>query len=182
MKSNKNLTTEQIIKKRLNKIYFKKDTISLITKILLICIFIFILTKFLITIYPVNGDYMEPNIKDGDLAIVYKLDKEYGIDDVIVYEVDGQKYISRIIAKSGDIVDINNDGNVLINGNIIDEEYIFFETYKSENIPYPITLNDNEVYVLGDMRLKAKDSRDFGVIDTNQIYGKVINIFRNRNI
>lgn len=178
----RNQMTQEIIAQRLDKIYLKQRIYQLIKKIIFIIIVLFVITQYVCIFQKNTGIGMEPSIKDGDLSLVYKLDKVYGIGDVISFEKENKKFISRIIAKPGDTVDINDEGQVLINGEVIEEEGIFYETYKSNNSMLPIKLNTNEYFVLGDMRDNAKDSRDFGAVTSNEIIGKIIYIFRNRNL
>ena len=111
--------TGEIITERLTKIYFKQDLYQLIKKIIFIIIILFVLTEYVCVFQKNAGNFMDPSIKDGDLTIVYKFDKTYGIGDVISFQKDDKKYISRIIATSGDTVDINDEGQVLINVNCI---------------------------------------------------------------
>ena len=77
-------------------------------------------------------------------------------------------------------VDFNKNGDVTLNGEIYEEETIYTQTYGTNSIDLPVTLNEGEFFVLGDMRINAVDSRNFGVVYTNEIKGKVIYIFRNR--
>ena len=174
--------TGEIITERLNKIYFRQDLYQLIKKIIFIIIILFVLTEYVCVFQKNTGNAMDPSIKDGDLSLIYKFDKTYGIGDVISFKKEDKKYISRIIATPGDRIDINDEGQVLINGEIRQEECIFFETYKSKNSILPITLKENEYFVLGDMRDSAKDSRDFGAVTSSEIIGKIIYIFRNKNV
>lgn len=174
--------TGEIITERLTKIYFRQDLYQLIKKIIFIIIILFVLTEYVCVFQKNTGNSMDPSIKDGDLTLVYEFDKAYGIGDVISFRKDDKKYISRIIAIQGDTIDINDEGQVLINGEIIEEEGIFYETYKSRNTILPITLKENEYFVLGDMRASAKDSRDFGTVTSSEIIGKIIYIFRNKNV
>lgn len=174
--------TKEIISNRLEKIYTKKDFIALVKKIIFILVFAFFVFSFIFAFYPVIGEDMAPNIKDHDLALIYRLDKRYFQNDVVLIEKDGQKYLLRIIGRPGDTIDFNKNGNVTLNGEIYEEESIYTQTYDTNSIELPITLNSGEFFVLGDMRINAVDSRNFGVVYTNEIKGKVIYIFRNRNI
>lgn len=175
-------STNVIISNRLEKIYTKKDFISLVKKVIFILIFAFVVFTFIFGFYPVKGDDMVPNIKDNDLALIYRLDKRYLQNDVVLIEKNGQKYMLRIIGRPGDTIDFNKNGNVTLNGEIYEEETIYTQTYGTNSVDLPVTLNEGEYFVLGDMRINAVDSRNFGVINANEIKGKVIYIFRNRNI
>ena len=66
---------------------------------------------------------------------------------------------------------------------VILSDYIFEKTYaENDTNTYPLKLNSNEYFLLGDNRTTSKDSRDFGVVSIDEIKGKVIYVFRNREI
>lgn len=125
---------------------------------------------------------MSPAYKDGDLAIYYRLQKDYNPLDTVIVEKDGEKQIRRIIARSSDTVDITDKG-LEINGYFQQENNIYTETlpYK-EGIKFPITLGKDEYFVLGDNRTSSKDSRIYGIVKGKEIKGIVINLIRRRNL
>ena len=86
----------------------KKDLIFIIIKILvfsLICILIF---TCVLSFTRVNDNNMYPAIKDGDLVVGYRLDKNYDRGDVVLYVRNGEKSVGRIIGLPGDIIIINS--------------------------------------------------------------------------
>ena len=82
------------------------------------------------------------------------------------------RYVKRVIGIEGDEISISS-GHVYINGEKIEELYIKGETY-NRDIKFPIVVGENEIFVLGDNREVSQDSRDFGLINLNQIEGKAI--------
>lgn len=65
---------------------------------------------------------MFPSLKDGDLLFVFRLQREYRSDDVIVYEVNGKDYIGRIAAKEKNIVLLDEEGTLRIDGTVQTED------------------------------------------------------------
>jgi len=125
---------------------------------------------------------MLPMVKDGDLVMFYRLDKNYGINDLILLEFQGGRQIRRVVAKSGDTVDITEDG-LIVNGSLVQEHEIYEETsVYVQGIDYPVTVGTDEVFVLGDARCNATDSRIYGLVKTNHTLGKVITVIRRRNL
>lgn len=168
---------------KLEKMYIKRDLIALVKKILIIVIFIFIVTKFIFTFHINVGDSMTPNIKNTDLTLVYKMDHEYNRGDVVLISKNGTSYILRIIGTPENTILFSDEGDVIINNERYDEDYIYEKTYVEDNTnTYPLKLNENEYFVLGDNRTTSKDSRDFGIVTKEEIKGKVIYVFRNREI
>jgi len=80
--------------------------------------------------------------------------------------------VKRVIGIPGDEVNIK-DGYVYINGEKLKEPYVKGETFSGE-INFPIKVPDNKLFVLGDNRPVSKDSRAFGLINSDQVEGKAI--------
>lgn len=129
-----------------------------------------------------NEDMM-PRISSGDLLLYYRLQQSFVSGDVIVLQKDGKRYVGRVAAHGGDTVEITEDAQLSVNGSTVIENDIYYSTprYESE-IAYPVTLAENEVFVLCDYREGAKDSRYFGPVSKSEIKGKVITIVRRSNL
>jgi signal peptidase I len=158
----------------------KEDILFLVLKLLIFLVLIAALVFFVFGICRCSDNMMSPAFKDGDLAIYYRLQKEFHPSDTVIIEKDGETQIRRIIAKSGDSVEITADG-LKINGYLQQETGIYTETLPYiEGISFPITLEENEYFVLGDNRSGAKDSRIYGAIKKEEIKGTVITLLRHR--
>ena len=138
---------------------------------------------FLIT--QVRGQGMFPALKDGDLAVVFRrpamalLRQPLAQDDVIAYTADGRRCFGRIVAVAGDTVTIGSDGHLAVNG-VTEGGTILFPTYAAQMID--LTLEEGTLYVLGDYRTHAEDSRTQGPIPLACVEGKVITILRRREL
>jgi len=125
---------------------------------------------------------MIPAVKDGDLVIYYRWDKDYLARDLIVLEYQGEAQVRRVIAVAGDTVDISERG-LIINGSLQQEREIFFKTERyAEGPEFPLTLGEGEVFVLGDARVDVTDSRIYGAVNVSDTKGQVISILRRRNL
>ena len=129
----------------------------------------------------VEGMQMFPTLKDGDLTLSYCLKQTFRPNDVIIYEVNGEKNFGRIIAVGGNEINIDGSGDVKING-ISESGEIIYPSYHKGDIKYPYQIPEGSVFVLGDYRTQTKDSREFGAIKESQIKGKVLTILRRRGI
>lgn len=129
-----------------------------------------------------NAD-MQPAVCAGDLMLYYRLDKNLKSDDVVVFQKEGIQYTGRIVAVPGDVVEITDESELMVNKNTVMEDNIFYTTpaYDSE-VEYPLALKEDQYFILCDNREGAKDSRSFGVVDTGEIKGKVITIVRRSGI
>lgn len=126
----------------------------------------------------VDGRSMNPTLNDGDNLIVEKLSYRFHDPerfDIIVFPFDDTKfYIKRIIGLPGETVQIDYDGNIYINGEILEEDYGLETILDPGRAAEPITLGDDEYFVLGDNRNNSKDGRNpaVGNIRRDKIVGR----------
>ena len=118
---------------------------------------------------------MFPSLKDGDLVLGFRLEKEIQKDDLILYEMDREICASRVVAKGSDYVDMDEDGHLYVNGTVQSGEI-----EPKTLLKYPFQVPEGYVFVLGDYRTQSSDSRDFGPLPEEAIKGKVITIVRRR--
>lgn len=158
------------------------EVLLLFGKIAAICLAFLLLFTFLFGMYRNADADMTPAVKDGDLVIFYRLDKQYIAGDALVLEFEGKKQVRRVVATAGDTLDITEEG-LIINGAIQQEPDIYFSTHRYEGgAELPITLGEGQVFVLGDHRTNAEDGRIYGVVEVRDTLGKVMAIFRRRGI
>ena len=130
----------------------------------------------------VEGESMETTLSDGDNLIVEKLTYRFNDPDrfdIIVFPYQYQEdtyYIKRIIGLPGETVQIDEKGNIYINGEILQESY-GREIIFPENVGIaidPIVLGEDEYFVMGDNRNNSSDSRTeiVGNIHRDDIIGK----------
>ncbi|MCC7162511.1 MAG: signal peptidase I [Anaerolineae bacterium] len=130
--------------------------------------------RFAIENYRIEGYSMEPNFHDGQFLLVNKLQyllapPERG--DVIIfrYPLNPKKnFIKRVIGLPGEKVEIRA-GKVFVNGVRVQESYPFnFADYDYG----PITVGEDEYFVLGDNRPESSDSHSWGLLPTKDLIGK----------
>lgn len=160
----------------------RNEIISLLIKVGLLVLAGFIFFTFMFGVYKVRDNAMSPAISFGDYVIYYRLDKRYKVQDSVMVRYEGEESVLRVIATAGDTVDITKDG-LVING-ALQQEYRIYESTQQfvEGIRFPITIGEGEIFVLGDARENATDSRIYGSIRVSDTLGKVIMTIRNRNI
>lgn len=159
-----------------------QDIWFLLKKILAIAIVFLLLFTLLFGIFRYEDDSMTPSIKGGDLVLYYRIDKQYAAEDCIVLNYKGRQLAGRVVALPGDTVDITKDG-LVINGATQIEDGITSETlpYKG-GISYPLKVGKGEVFVLGDNRENATDSRIYGPVKTKDTKGTIMTLIRRRGI
>ena len=160
------------------------ELMLLLMKIGMIVIFFIIMFTFFFGIMKQPDRTMEPAVKEGDLIIYYLLQKEdfESRDTVIVENPEGKKQCRRIVAMSGDSLDITEAG-LQINGYRQQEEGIYTETLPyTGSVRYPVNLEEDHYFVLADNRDNSEDSRVYGQVDSSAVKGKVMAIIRRRGI
>ena len=123
---------------------------------------------------------MSPNINDGDVVIFFRFDRDYDIDDLLLLNFEGQRIVRRVVARAGDSVNITHQG-LIVNGAAISEPRVFQPTFRLETeVEFPLVVGPGQVFVLGDARETAIDSRAFGPIYQTDTLGTVITVIRRR--
>lgn len=159
-----------------------RELLNLILKIAAISLVIVLIFTFCYGFHQNRDPDMFPMVKDGDLVLFYRLDKKYAIGDLLLLDFQGNRQVRRVIAKAGDTVDITVNG-LSINDALQQEAEIYQQTEcYVEGVDFPLTVRENQVFVLGDARENATDSRVYGPVDIKDTLGKVITVIRRRNL
>ena len=180
-KNNKKVLSEE--EKKEIKRKTKKQAFTFFKRLFFIILIVVGLFNYVFGIYRINDNSMYPSFHDGDLVLTYKL-AEPEPTDVIAYVDNNTKTIrfGRVVGVSGDEIGIYENNYFTINGNIPYEQIYYPTTQKGNTVTYPYTVDKDEVFVMGDMRQQAIDSRDFGGISLSDVRGKIILLFlRGRN-
>lgn len=176
-------TPEEVIAVRRRKLRNQEEVKSFFLRLCILLIFLWIVFGKLFGILPMHNADMSPRISAGDLMLFFRLENRIHNDDVVVLKKDETTYTGRIVARGGDTVEITEDSELKVNGSIVIENDIYYKTPKYEDyVSYPLTLAEDEYFVLCDYREGAKDSRYFGAVRDREILGKVITVIRRSGI
>ena len=143
-----------------------RETISFIIYIGIVFLLTYLVIHYVGQRTQVSGSSMEATLSDGDNLIVDKISYRFHDperSDIIVFPYKYEKntfYIKRIIGLPGETVQIDEQGNIYVDGEVLDESYgreVILDPGEAEE---PITLEDDEYFVLGDNRNASSDSRD----------------------
>lgn len=165
-----------------NELTFSQELIRLLVKVAFIALFFVLIFSFIFGCFRYSDLSMEPSVKDGDMVITYKWDKRYKAGDLVVFWPNDDPMVSRVFATAGDTVDIV-DGTVKVNNAVAGDLTKYGKTYRvSGGVTFPLKVPSNQIFVLGDNREVASDSRTLGCIDVDKTEGKIIGLFRHRGL
>ncbi|MBQ9687461.1 MAG: signal peptidase I [Oscillospiraceae bacterium] len=130
---------------------------------------------FVLGVGTARDDGMRPAISAGRPLLYLRLDRDCRRGELAyVTFPDGTRTVRRVIAVKGDTVDVR-DGMVYINGLAERGSYSYTRTDPAANGPsYPLLLKEGEIFVLGDNREQAVDSRSFGALKRDAVLGRVL--------
>jgi signal peptidase I len=156
-----------------------KEILSLVLYVVIVIGITFLIVRFVGQRTYVSGHSMENTLDDGDNLIVEKITYRFKYPerfDIIVFPFRYEEktyYIKRIIGLPGETVQIV-DGKIYIDGEVLEESYGREVMKYAGQAAEPITLGEDEYFVLGDNRNDSSDSRDpsVGVIKRNEIIGR----------
>ena len=182
MPKQQEVTNPQESKKPKKPLTLMEEFLFLFGKIAMILIVIALLFTFVFGATQVNDATMSPAMREGDIVFFQRTGQNFIATDAVVVRYEGQTQVRRVAAVAGDIVDITDQG-LFINDLLQQEVYIFEETTQFvEGITFPLIVPEGEVFVLGDSRGHARDSRIYGTVRTDDILGSVVTVIRRRNL
>lgn len=153
----------------------RKSIIST-TNILIVVAALAILTAMLfLPVLRIYGQSMNATLTSGELVVSVK-NSGFKTGDIIAFYYNNNILVKRVIAKSGDWVDIDLDGNVYVNHELIEEPYLEEKAFGEPDIDFPYQVPDERIFVLGDNRTVSIDSRHMavGCVTSEQIVGKIV--------
>lgn len=180
--NNKNaipIPTPEEVNAEKERIEHRKKHFRIIFNIIYILIVIAAIASLVATlmlpVLQVSGKSMEPSLDDDDIVVLYKTNK-FKTGDICGFYWQNKLLLKRVIAGPLDIVEIDDGGNVKVNGKVIDEPYVNEKALGESNITYPFQVPEDKYFVLGDNRAVSIDSRNtvIGCVDKDQIAGKVM--------
>ena len=134
-----------------------------------------LLATIFLPVLQVSGTSMEPTPEDGDIIMLLSTGK-FETGDLVGFYYQNKLLLKRIIGVPGDVIDIDDDGNVYVNGELLDEPYVTEKALGETDLTYPYQVPENRYFIMGDNRATSIDSRSsaIGCIEAEQIVGKVV--------
>jgi signal peptidase I len=149
-------------------------TLGRIVEILVVvaAVTVLLVTSFL-PVLQVSGNSMRPTLRDGNILVLLRTGGGYKSGDICGLYWENKLLLKRVIALPGSYVDIDEDGNVSVDGVPLDEPYLTQKSIGECDIEFPYQVPNGKLFVMGDNRVDSIDSRSssVGCIDEDKVLG-----------
>ena len=169
------LTEIQRERKRIRrKDYYKQALRGTVAVLVVVAAVAVLIATLFLPILQISGDSMSPTLEHDEIVLLLKT-KKFDRGDLIGFYYQGKILLKRVIALPEDEVAIDADGNVYVNGELLEEPYVTDKGLGDCDLEFPYKVPGTSYFVMGDRRSNSVDSRNsvVGSIPQEDIIGKV---------
>ena len=166
---------EQELKRIRYKERYRKTLKSTIFTLVTVAAAAVLVATLMLPVLQIYGSSMTPSLNDGEIVLSVKT-AEFEKADIIAFYYNNKILVKRVIARAGEWVELDKDGNLYVNGEAVDEPYIKEKALGECNIEMPYQVPEGRIFVMGDHRAVSVDSRSsvVGCVAEEQGVGKLI--------
>lgn len=156
------------------KDYYRQSLRGTISVLVVVAAIAVLVATLFLPILQISGDSMSPTLEHDEIVILLKT-KDFERGDMIGFYFQGKILLKRVVALPEDEVAIDAEGNVYVNGEILEEPYVTEKGLGDCDLEFPYKVPGTGYFVLGDQRSNSVDSRNsvIGAISQDDIIGKV---------
>ena len=154
---------------------YRRTLTSTISVLITVAALTVLISMLVMPVLQIVGESMTPSITNGEIVVALK-GSGFEKGEIIAFYYNNKILVKRVIASAGEWVNIDENGNVFINGTPLNEPYLVEKAYGDTNIELPYQVPDGKIFVMGDHRATSADSRNTAVdcVSDEQIVGKVL--------
>lgn len=166
---------EEELKREAYKSKYIKVLKSTVYALIIISAIATLIATLIMPVLQINGTSMSPTYSGDEIVVSIKT-KNLKQGDIIAFYHGNKILVKRVVAGAGSWVTIDKEGNVYVNGSVLNEPYVVEKTLGESNIEYPYQVPDGSWFVLGDNRSDSLDSRntEVGCIKEDDVIGKIL--------
>ena len=133
-----------------------------------------LIATLVLPVLQIEGTSMEPTLANGDIVLLTKT-TNFRRGELCGFSWNNKLLIKRVVGVPGDWIEIDTDGTVYLNGEMLDEPYAQQLSMGECDLEFPFQVPQEQYFVMGDMRESSIDSRNtlIGCVEKGQIVGKV---------
>lgn len=166
---------EQELKREQYKSRYKRTLKSTVFALVTASAAAVLVATLWLPVLQIFGSSMSPTLQEGQIVVSVKVD-EMEPGDIVAFYYGNKVLIKRYIAGPGTWVEIQEDGTVLLDGEVLDEPYLQEKAYGICDLEFPYQVPEGTYFLMGDQRETSVDSRhsSVGCVSGEEIVGKIV--------
>lgn len=166
---------ERELKRELYRLRYVATLRSTVNTLLVVAAISVLVATLWTPVLQIYGSSMSPTLREGQFVVSVK-GTDFQQGDLVSFYIGNKLLVKRVIAGPGEWVDIDSEGNVFVNGELLDEPYIQDKAFGKCDLELPYQVPDSKYFMMGDDRSVSVDSRSsaVGCVDKEYIVGRIV--------
>jgi len=163
------------IKREKYKQRYKRVLRSTVYALIVVAAVAVLIATLVLPVVQIAGNSMAPTLNEGEVVVLVKT-KDLKLGDLCAFSYSNKVLIKRVIGLPGDYIEIDAEGNVYVNSELIEEPYAKNKSLGECDLEFPYQVPESQYFLLGDQRETSIDSRSsvIGCVTSEQLIGKIV--------